>query len=78
MIITPKQLEIPFENSNVNNANLVNYEENPIVAPVLHKIKRVETDYEKMENGSVRVKTSEFVYLKDGRIITAHKTEILY
>jgi len=76
MITSPKQLEIPFENSNVDNANLIDYD-SPIVAPVQHKIKRVETDYEKMDNGSVRVKTSEFVYLKDGRIITAHTTEIL-
>ena len=76
MITSPKQLEIPFENSNVDNSNLIDYD-SPVVAPVQHKIKRVETDYEKMDNGSVRVKTSEFVYLKDGRIITAHTTEIL-
>ena len=72
----PKQLNLPFDNSNVDNANLIDYD-SPIVAPVQHKIKRVETDYEKMDNGTVRVKTSEFVYLKDGRIITAHSTEIL-
>jgi|TARA_R100001079_G_C4398894_1_gene130544 hypothetical protein len=72
----PKQLNLPFDNSNVDNANLIDYD-SPVVAPVQHKIKRVETDYEKMENGTVRVKTSEFVYLKDGRIITAHTTEIL-
>jgi len=72
----PKQLNLPFDNSNVDNANLIDYD-SPVVAPVQHKIKRVETDYEKMDNGSVRVKTSEFVYLKDGRIITAHTTEIL-
>ena len=72
----PKQLNLPFDNSNVDNANLIDYD-SPIVAPVQHKIKRVETDYEKMDNGTVRVKTSEFVYLKDGRIITAHTTEIL-
>ena len=41
MITSPKQLEIPFENSNLDNANL------------------------------------EFVYLRDGRIVTAYKTEIL-
>jgi|TARA_R100000081_G_C4731017_1_gene123417 hypothetical protein len=72
----PKQLNLPFDNSNVDNANLIDYD-SPVVAPVQHKIKRVETDYEKMDNGTVRVKTSEFVYLKDGRIITAHTTEIL-
>ena len=72
----PKQLNLPFDNSNIDNANLIDYD-SPIVAPVQHKIKRVETDYEKMDNGTVRVKTSEFVYLKDGRIITAHTTEIL-
>ena len=72
----PKQLNLPFDNSNVDNANLIDYD-SPVVAPVQHKIKRVETDYEKMDNGTVRVKTSEFVYLKDGRIITAHSTEIL-
>ena len=72
----PKQLNLPFENSNVDNADLIDYD-SPVVAPVQHKIKRVETDYEKMDNGTVRVKTSEFVYLKDGRIITAHTTEIL-
>lgn len=76
MITSPKQLEIPFENSNVDNANLIDYD-SPVVAPVQHKIKRVETDYEKMDNGAVRVKTSEFTYLKDGRIITAYTTEIL-
>ena len=72
----PKQLNLPFDNSNIDNANLIDYD-SPVVAPVQHKIKRVETDYEKMDNGTVRVKTSEFVYLKDGRIITAHSTEIL-
>ena len=72
----PKQLNLPFDNSNIDNANLIDYD-SPVVAPVQHKIKRVETDYEKMDNGTVRVKTSEFVYLKDGRIITAHTTEIL-
>ena len=72
----PKQLNLPFDNSNVDNANLIDYD-SPVVAPVQHKIKRVETDYEKMDNGTVRVKTSEFVYLKDGRIITSHSTEIL-
>ena len=72
----PKQLNLPFDNSNVDNADLIDYD-STIVAPVQHKIKRVETDYEKMDNGTVRVKTSEFVYLKDGRIITAHSTEIL-
>ena len=72
----PKQLNLPFDNSNIDNANLIDYD-SAIVAPVQHKIKRVETDYEKMDNGTVRVKTSEFVYLKDGRIITAHTTEIL-
>lgn len=72
----PKQLNLPFENSNVDNADLIDYD-SPVVAPVQHKIKRVETDYEKMDNGTIRVSTSEFVYLKDGRIITAHTTEIL-
>jgi len=76
MITSPKQLNLPFENSNIDNANLIDHD-SLVVAPVQHKIKRVETDYEKMDNGSVRVKTSEFVYLKDGRIITAHTTEIL-
>ena len=47
MITSPKQLEIPFEKSNVDNANLIDYD-SPVVAPVQHKIKRVETDYEKM------------------------------
>ena len=49
----------------------------PAVAPVKYKVKRVETDYEKMENGSIKVTKSEFVYLRDGRIVTAYKTEIL-
>ena len=67
----PKQLNLPFDNSNVDNANLIDYD-SPVVAPVQHKIKRVETDYEKMDNGTVRVKTSEFVYLKDGRITVSY------
>ena len=74
---TPKQLELPFENGNINNADLVDLKYKPVVAPVKYKVKRVETDYDKMENGSIKVTKSEFVYLRDGRIVTAYKTEIL-
>ena len=33
----PKQLNLPFDNSNVDNADLIDYD-STIVAPVQHKI----------------------------------------
>ena len=77
MITTPKQLQLPFGAvGTVEDEKFTDYEFIK-TNPVKHKIKRVETDYEKMENCAVRVKSSEFKYLSDGRIITAHTTEIL-
>ena len=77
MITTPKQLKLPFGAvGTVEDEKFIDYEFIKTNL-VKHKIKRVETDYEKMENGAVRVKSSEFKYLSDGRIITAHTTEIL-
>tara|TARA_R100000479_G_C6348482_1_gene188196 strand:- start:261 stop:497 length:237 start_codon:yes stop_codon:yes gene_type:complete len=77
MITTPKQLQLPFGAvGTVEDEKYTDYEFKEVDS-VKHKIKRVETNYEKMMNGAVRVKTSEFTYLADGRIITAHTTEIL-
>ena len=34
----PKQLELPFENGNINNADLVDLKYKPVVAPVKYKV----------------------------------------
>ena len=64
-----KQLNLPFAEANYNNETLPDN--------VKYKLKRVETDYYKKHNGSISIIESEYTYLKDGRILTAYRAEVL-
>ena len=64
-----KQLNLPFDK--VNNDN------EPLPENVKYKLKRVETDYYKKHNGSISIIENEYTYLRDGRILTAYRSEVL-
>jgi len=64
-----RQLNLPFA--------VDNYDEEPNISPIKHKIKRLEIDYVKLDDGRVKQLTVEYTYLKDGRILTGHKAEFL-
>ena len=64
-----KQLNLPFANAN--------YDDEPLPDNVKYKLKRVETDYYKKHNGSISIIENEYTYLRDGRILTAYRSEVL-
>ena len=64
-----KQLNLPFDK--------VNYDDEPLPENVKYKLKRVETDYYKKHNGSISIIENEYTYLRDGRILTAYRSEVL-
>ena len=64
-----KQLNLPFDK--------VNYDDEPLPDNVKYKLKRVETDYYKKHNGSISIIENEYTYLRDGRILTAYRSEVL-
>ena len=65
----PKQLHLPVAESNLDLE--------PIKEEALYRIKRLETDYLKLKDGRVKVEEAEFTYLRDGRILTAYRSEVL-
>ena len=65
----PKQLSLPFAE--------LNYDLEPLTDEAQYRIKRLETDYLKLKVGRVKVGEAEFTYLRDGRILTAHLSEII-
>ena len=64
-----KQLNLPFAETNIDNE--------PLPENVKYRLKRVETDYYKKHDGSVSIIENEYTYLKDGRILTAYRSEVL-
>jgi len=64
-----KQLNLPFDKAN--------YDDEPLPDNVKYKLKRVETDYYKKHNGSISIIENEYTYLRDGRILTAYRSEVL-
>ena len=64
-----KQLNLPFDKAN--------YDDEPLPENVKYKLKRVETDYYKKHNGSISIIENEYTYLRDGRILTAYRYEVL-
>ena len=64
-----KQLNLPFAKAN--------YDNEPLPENVKYKLKRVETDYYKKHNGSISIIENEYTYLRDGRILTAYRSEVL-
>ena len=64
-----KQLNLPFDKPN--------YDDEPLPDNVKYKLKRVETDYYKKHNGSISIIENEYTYLRDGRILTAYRSEVL-
>jgi hypothetical protein len=64
-----KQLNLPFAEPN--------YDDEPLPDNVKYKLKRVETDYYKKHNGSISIIENEYTYLRDGRILTAYRSEVL-
>ena len=64
-----KQLNLPFAEAN--------YDNEPLPENVKYKRKRVETDYYKKHNGSISIIENEYTYLRDGRILTAYRSEVL-
>jgi hypothetical protein len=64
-----KQLNLPFAEAN--------YDDEPLPDNVKYKLKRVETDYYKKHNGSISIIENEYTYLRDGRILTAYRSEVL-
>ena len=64
-----KQLNLPFAETNIDNE--------PLPENVKYRLKRVETDYYKKHDGSVSIIENEYTYLRDGRILTAWRSEVL-
>ena len=64
-----KQLNLPFDKAN--------YDDEPLPENVKYKLKRVETHYYKKHNGSISIIENEYTYLRDGRILTAYRSEVL-
>ena len=64
-----KQLNLPFAEINLDNE--------PLPENVKYRLKRVETDYYKKHDGSVLIIENEYTYLRDGRILTAWRSEVL-
>ena len=64
-----KQLNLPFAETNFDNE--------PLPENVKYRLKRVETDYYKKHDGSVSIIENEYTYLRDGRILTAWRSEVL-
>ena len=64
-----KQLNLPFTEANLDNE--------PLPENVKYRLKRVETDYYKKHDGSVSIIENEYTYLRDGRILTAWRSEVL-
>ena len=64
-----KQLNLPLSEAN--------YDNEPLPENVKYKLKRVETDYYKKHNGSISIIENEYTYHRDGRILTAYRSEVL-
>ena len=64
-----KQLNLPFAEAHIDIE--------PLPDNVKYRLKRVETDYYKKHNGSISIIENEYTYLKDGRILTAYRSEVL-
>lgn len=64
-----KQLNLPFAEAN--------YDTEPLPDNVQYRLKRVETDYYKKIDGGVSIIENEYTYLKDGRVLSAYRSEVL-
>ena len=64
-----KQLNLPFSETN--------FDTEPLPDNVKYRLKRVETDYCKKIDGGVSIIENEYTYLKDGRVLSAYRSEVL-